>query len=171
VKISLEALKSVYAQETGDYPIFLLTFSHRDLKDDIRISTDPTTRLPGMTTDEMVVYGTVSNGQEYIFCGMEISWPTEDEESAPMTQLSISNIGRELVEMIRSMRYSPRLTMTLVLASNTDMVEGRISGMEFSEVEINTMLITGTLTINMRTNEPFPFRTFTPSTAPGIFKE
>jgi len=170
MRLSLEAQKAVYAEETGDYPIILLTFEHPELPEQILLSTDPTTRLPGLTDEENVVYGTISNGLEYIFCPIEINLPTEDEESAPQTVMSVSNIGREMVETIRTLLSSPLLTMTIVLASDADRIEGQISGFKFTDVNIDQMTISGTLTMDIMTNEPFPYRTFGPSTASGLFK-
>ena len=170
MRISLDALKAIYAQETGDYPILLLTAHHSKWIEDIRISTDATTRLPGFTNDENVVYGTASRGLKYPFFPCEIALPSDEEDSAPQTELTVSNVGRELVEAIRSISDSPTITMELVLASNTDQVEGHVSGFKFQDITINTLTIVGTLVMEVLTNEPFPFRTFTPATAPGLFK-
>lgn len=170
MNLSLNALKAIYATETGDYPIILIVITHPELPNDILLSTDGTTRLPSLTTDENVVYGTVSNGLEYMYCPMELDLPTEDEDSPPSTRLSVSNIGREMVEAIRSVRTSPILSMTLVLASDTDNIEGLIEGFKFSSVDINSTTIGGDLVLDVMTNEPCPYYTFTPSTAPGLFK-
>jgi hypothetical protein len=170
VRLSLEGQKAVYAQETGDYPIILLTFTHPELSEPLYISTDPTERLVNLTTDENVVYGTQSNGHEYVYCPVEIALPSEEEDSPPQTQLSLSNIGREMVGAIRSLRTSPTVSIAVVLASDTNRIEGELSGFTFTDVEINSLTITGNLVLDLMTNEPFPYRTFTPSTALGLFK-
>jgi hypothetical protein len=170
MRISLDALRAIYSQESGDYPILLITVADKKMTSDIRISTDPTTRLPAYTNDENVVYGTVSSSLDYFYCPVEISLPGEEEDAAPQTEITVSNVGRELVETIRSLTSSPTITIDLVLASNPDQIEYHISGFTFQDITINTLTITGTLTIEMLTNEPFPFRTFTTSTAPGLFK-
>lgn len=169
MRLSLNAQKNVYAQETGDYPIILVDLTDPTLSQPIRISTDATTRL-SLTTDEQVVYGTVHNFKEYLFCPMEINWPSEEEESAPRTELSISNIGRELVEIVRGLTKSPKLSMTFVMASDPNIVESKLAGFVFSDVTIDQMTITGSLVLEIMTNEPFPYRTFTPSTASGLYK-
>jgi hypothetical protein len=170
MRLSLEAQKAVYAQETGDYPIILLTCSHPELDEPMYISTDATTRLVELTTDEHVVYGTISNGREYIYCPVEISLPSEEEGAPPQTQLSIGNIGREMVVAIRSLRSSPTVSIAVVLASDPDRIEGELGGFTFTDVEITAMSITGNLVMDIMTSEPFPHRTFTPSTATGLFK-
>lgn len=172
MRLSLDALSTIYATETGDYPILLITVRHPDLAQPLKFSTDATTRLPSLTNDENIVYGTISGGNEYIFCPMEIDLPTEDEEAPPSTIMSVSNVGREMVTAIRSISPSPKptLDMALVLASNTDMIEGIIEGLQLSDIDTNQATISGELVLDILTNEPCPYYTFTPSTAPGLFK-
>lgn len=170
MRLSLDAMKAVYATETGDYPILLVTLEHPDLVEPIRISTDATTRIPSLTTDEQVVYGTVSNGLEYLYFPAEINLPTEDEESPPQVQLAVCNVGQELVATVRNLRQSPTVTLALVLGSNPDRIEGQIGGFTFTDVEINDLIISGNMVMDVMANEPFPYLTFTPSTAPGLFK-
>lgn len=168
--LSLDTLRTIYAQETGDYPILLLVLSHPELVNDLLFSTDPTTRLPTYTTDENIVYGTVSNSKEYIYCPMDLKLPDENENAPPQTTLSVSNVGREMVQAIRSLRTSPTLDMFLVLASDSDDIQGSIRGFEFKSVDINRSVVSGNLVLDDRSHEPFCYLTCTPSTTPGIFK-
>lgn len=170
MRLSLDAQKAVYAQETGEYPVLLFTISHPTLTKDILISTDNKARIEALTTETEVVYGTISNGQEFIYCPMEAELPTEDEDTPPQMRLSIGNVGRELVEQIRAMVSSPTVTVRMVLASNPSQIEGEIEGLTFSDIEVNRMTVTGTLVMDIFTSEPFPHHTFTPSTSPGNFK-
>lgn len=170
MNLSLNALKAIYATETGDYPILLVTIEHSGLPSTIRLSTDATTRLPSLTTDENVVYGTVSNSLEYMYCPMELDLWSEEEDSAPYTKMTVSNIGLELVAAIRSISSSPTVGLRLVLASDTDNIEGRADGFKFYDVDINPATVSGDLVMDILTNEPAPYLTFTPSTAAGIFK-
>ena len=168
--VSLDAQRAMYAQETGDYPIFLLTITHRDLTEDIFISNDATTRLPAYTTDEQVVYGTVSNGVEYLYCPVDIEWISEEEAAVPQTNLIVYGVPDDLVRAVRSLRFSPSVKMVMVLASNTDNIEMTVSGLKFGKVDINQISLSGNLQIKSRASEPFPYRTCTPSTTSGIFK-
>jgi hypothetical protein len=43
--LSLNFRKALYAQESGEVPIFLLTITHPSLAAPIRLSTDPTARI------------------------------------------------------------------------------------------------------------------------------
>jgi hypothetical protein len=49
---SLNFREAAFSQETGRVPIALITLSHDDLDDDIRISTDPTQRLGDLSHTE-----------------------------------------------------------------------------------------------------------------------
>ena len=168
--ISFEALKTIYAPNTGDYPILLLTFAHDDLTENITISSDHTTRIPELTTDKQIIYGTVSNSINYLHCEGEMSWPDDFEGQAPRTTLTVANVGRELTEPIRSLITSPTVGLQFVLASNPDKVEMQFDGLRFDEITINTLTVSGDLSLDMMENEPSPQYTCTPSTTPGIFK-
>ena len=72
---SLNFRQAAFAQETGRVPIALITLSHPDLADDIRISTDPTQELTEFTTDTEKVYGTISNGKTYFFLSLSTKIP------------------------------------------------------------------------------------------------
>lgn len=168
--MSVEAQRVLYQQETGDYPIILLTIDHADLAQPIRVSTDPTQRLSSLTTDQHVVYGTISLGNEYVFYPVEVAWPTTDEESPPATTLTVANIGRELISTIRTLETSPTIGMALVLASDPDTIESEFNGFLFTDISIDAYTVKGSLTIDTGATEPFPHLLFTPSTAPGSFK-
>lgn len=169
MKVSMEAQKVLYQEETGDYPILLLTIDHPSLDDPIRISTDSTERS-SLTTDEQVVYCTISNNLEYVFYPVEITLPSEDETKAPTVTMSIANTGKQIVDIVRSFPTSPTVRMDLVLGSNPDKIEGSFSGFKFETIDIDIMTISGDLVLDILTTEPFPYRTFTPSTASGLFK-
>jgi len=72
---SLNFRQAANAPETGRVPIALITLSHDDLGDDIRISTDPTAELTELTTDTEKVYGTTSDSLDYVFLPVRIKTP------------------------------------------------------------------------------------------------
>jgi hypothetical protein len=170
MNLSLNALKAIYAPETGDYPIMLVKVEHPELPYQLYFSSDATTRLPSLTNDENVVYGTVSNGTEYMYLSMELDIWTEEDDIAPYTRLTLPNIGREMVEAVRAVSASPTVGLAVVLASDTDNIEGQADGFKFFDIDINPATVSGDLVLDIMINEPAPYLLFTPSTAPGIFK-
>ena len=61
--LSLNFRQALFAQESGEIPIFLLTITHPDLPDPIYQSTDATVRL----STYPLTYGTIS--RDLSLCG------------------------------------------------------------------------------------------------------
>lgn len=165
--LSSSALRAMFAEETGDYPILLITLSHETLSDPIRVSSDPTVRLSETVDD--VIYGTVSRGVDYPFLPFQITLPGDFEDSAPRSQISIDNVSRELVAAIRSIYSPPQVTMELVMASSVDFVEATFPDFDLSDIDGDSMVISGTLSVDLLVSEPFPSGVFTPGQFPGMF--
>src|SRR5215203_1946511 len=117
--LSLDFRAAMNAQETGEVPVSLLTITHEDLVEPLRISSDPTARL---TTDPLQ-YGTVSRGETYLYIPFQLSLPEDSEEAGPQAQLILQDIDRELIPLIRSASTPPQVLMEIVLASAPDDVE------------------------------------------------
>ena len=157
----------MFSEETGDYPILLITLSHSSLSEPIRVSSDPTSRIS--STDADIVYGTVSRGNTFVFMPFTMSLPGDTEDSAPKTTISIDNVTRELVPTIRALTSPPTVTMELVMASTPDFVEALLPGFDLTSISYDALTISGTLSVELLISEPFPAGTFTPSQFPGLF--
>ena len=168
---SLGFRQAVYAPETGRFPIALITISHPDLTDDIRISTDPTERLEGegYTTDVQVVYGTVSRGKKFIFFPVKLKLPDDTPEGPGEIQIEIDNVHQQYTETIRTIHSPPMFNVELVLDNSPDLVEGQWPEFELRNVTYNASVITGTLKMESYVTEPFPAGNITPSQFPGSF--
>ncbi|CAL77421.1 conserved hypothetical protein [Bradyrhizobium sp. ORS 278] len=162
---SLHFRRELFAQESGEVPIFLLTITHPELATPIRLSTDPTSRL---STDPLV-YGTVSRAQTYYYAGVALTLPDEQEKSAPASKLTISNVTRELIPLARSVSSPARVDIEMVAASNLDTVETSFPGFQMTNLEYDTMELNFDLTIDPLTSEPYPSGSFNPASFPGLF--
>jgi len=156
--------EAMNAQETGIVPIILLTVSHEDLEDPILISNDPTTRL---STDPLR-YGTVSRGETYFFIPFEAVIPDETDR-APEAKIGVVNIGRDLVQLVRSAVSPPSVTMEIILSTDLDTPEITFNNLILGNSTINDKSVDLELTIDNLGQEPFPALTFTPSAFPGLF--
>lgn len=165
--LSSSMLRAIYAEETGDYPILLITITHPSLAAPLRISSDPTQRT--VVTDEEVVYGTVSRAETFVFVPFSISLPNDSAEETPQTSITIDNVGREMVPTIRSLTSAPEITLEMVMASTPDVVEAVFPGFALSSVTYDAMSISGTLSVTEFTTEPCPAGTFNPAEFPGMF--
>jgi len=167
--LSLNFRQAAYAQETGRVLICLLTLTHEDLTEPIRLSTDPTQRIAEYTTDTEVVYGTVSRGNTYLFLPMRIRLPNESDEGPGEMTIEIDNVHRTYTETIRSL-VTPVICNTEIVMDNAlDTVEVQWPEFAINNIKYNSTTITGTLKLELLEREPFPAGTFTPAYFPGLF--
>lgn len=166
---SLNFREAAFSPETGRVLIALITLSHIDLADDIRISTDPTQELTEFTTDTEKVYGTISNGKTYFFLPVRIKLPDETDEGPGEMQLEIDNIHRAYMETIRSVQTPVICRVDLVLDNALDTIEGSWPEFKLTNITYNATTITGTLRLETLETEPYPSGSFVPSYFRGLF--
>lgn len=167
--ISLNFKSAAFAQETGRVPIFLITLSHTDLEEDILISTDPTAELEGLTTDTQKVYGTTSNGDDYVFLPVRIKLPDDTEDGPGVMKLEIDNVHRGYTEAIRTVFTPVTCQVDIVLDNDLDTIEASWPEFLLTNIKYDAPIITGTLTLETLMTEPLPAGTFIPSHYPGLF--
>ncbi len=158
-------IAGLYSQESDEVVICLLTVTHEDLGAPIYLSSDPTTRL----SDDPLVYGTVSRGNEYLFLPFEFTLPDDKSDSPPRVQLSMDNTDRSLVAVLRSIATPANIMVELVLASDLNTVEIQLPALQLSDVTMDEGKISATLVADALINEPHPAQLFTPGSFPGLF--
>ncbi len=163
--LSLNFRKELFAQESGQVPIFLLMITHPSLADPIRLSTDPTERF---STDPLM-YRTQSRGMDFLYLGVEVTIPDEQDQSPPTSKLTISNITREIIPLARSVSTPPSVKMELVMSSDLDTVEMTVPAMNMTNLQYDANKLVFDLTIDALTTEPFPAGTFSPAYFPALF--
>lgn len=152
------------AQETGDVIAVLLTIDHDELDEPIRVSSDPTVR----TSVDPLTYGTSSRGNTYLFLPFEIALPDDQDRAAPRAQIRIDNIGRELIELIRSTPTPPAVLIEVIRAAAPDVVEASFPDFLMSGVTYDAREVRAELTIDSLMQEPFPALHAVPSIAPAL---
>jgi hypothetical protein len=164
---SLNFRQAAYAAETDRVIIALITITHDDLTDPIRISTDPTERLSTPLDD--IVYGTVSRGNNYVFLPVHIQLPSDTEDGPGAMTITWDNVHRSYTEMIRSIFTPAKFNVELVLDDDPDTVEAQWPEFLLTNITYDALAITGTLTLETLERESFPSGTFSPSYFPGLF--
>jgi len=159
--------RALFAQETGEVALCLLTISHPDLTEPIRLSTDPTQRLSTSTTGP--VYGTASRGNGYTFVPVAVSLPEESDDSGPLASLEIDNTDLALISAIRSISNAATVKIELVLASDPDTVEIEFPDMTLTDCTYDQTRVSFSLGIDALQSEPYPGTSFLPSNFPGLF--
>ena len=146
--MSPEAIKAVFSPDSDADLILLLTIYDPDNPNTVvaRLADGFTKRI-SETADE-VVYGVTSRGNDFTFLPMEISLPTEEEAQAPRCSVTMHDVTRYVVPIIRSISGPPKVKLEIVLSKTPDTVEASFAGFYFSN---------------------FTMHSFSPVYFPGIF--
>lgn len=163
--LSLNFREALFAQESGEVVIFLLTITHPDLADPIHLSTDPTERF----SDAPLMYRTVSRGVDYLYAGIDVSIPDEQDKSPPASKLTIENVTRDLIPLARSIHTPATVRIEAVLASALDDVEMTWPALDMTNLQADASQLVFDLTMDALVTEPFPGGAFSPAYFPGLF--
>lgn len=153
--LTLAALKAVNAQETDEVFLVLLTLAHESLIQPLRVTSD--------------AVNTISRGEVFTAYPFDLSLPEDSEALTATAHLSIDNVDRVIVAALRGLQDSPSVTVEIVRASAPDIVEAVFPDFRLSEIQYDAATVTGVLTIEDFTAEPYPAAVFTPAGFPGLF--
>jgi hypothetical protein len=109
--ISLAGIAALYAENTGDGLLPLIKLSHESLSPSLRYVRN---------TD-----GIFSRGNEYDALAFDILFPSETEQSPPVARMTVDNVGRTLIPLLRSVTTFVSVDIELVKISDLDLVEAR----------------------------------------------
>lgn len=155
----------MFDQETGEIPVLLLTITHPDLPDTIRISSDNA----DMLDVELQLRGTISRLQEYNFLPISASLPEEGEDAANTIQITVDNVGQDLTEPLKSTVTPATVTVEIVLASAPDDVEVSFPDFQLTSADVDAGSVKLSLTVDVMASEPYPADNFTPAAFGGLW--
>ncbi len=162
--LSNAAKQALYAQQTDEVFIMLVTIEHENFTTPIRVASDPKEVLP-----DAGVRGVVSRGNEFVFLPFTINLPMQDDSGVARASISIDNISREIVAAVRQATSALSITIEVVLASDVDTLEVSIPDFRLERVTYDALTVAGDISVEYYDLEPFPARRFTPSDFPGVF--
>ncbi len=151
----LAARQALQAQETAEAFLVLLTISHPDLPEALRVSSD--------------AVDTTSNGILFTAFPFALTLPDDVEGQSPEARLTIDNIDRQMVLAVRSLSAAPYVVIEIVRANALDVIEARFQDFRLTNVTYDSQVIQGNLSIEDFTMEPFPGAVFAPGNFPGLF--
>lgn len=163
--LSLNFRKALFAQESGEVPIMLLTITHPELAEPIYLSTDATERF----SIDPLMYRTRSRGIDYLYAGIDVALPDEQDKSPPASKLTIANVTRDLIPLARSVSTPPSVKIEVVLASDPDTVEMTWPALDMTNLTYDASFLTFDLTMDALVTEPYPSGTFSPADFPALF--
>ena len=170
-KLSPAAIKAMFSSETDEQLITLLTIQNPSQPNSpVRLADSYTQRLTGLTTDDEVIYGVTSRGNDYIFLPLEITLPSEEDAGVGRCSVVLNYVTTEAIQLIRQHLTNPtQINLELILASNPGYVEASFPGFYVVSASYNSQQITLNLDMIDYTREPFPCYNFTPNYFPGLF--
>lgn len=153
--LSLSAKQALFSAETGEAFLILLTLDHASLAAPIRVTSD--------------AVNTVSQGNTFIAFPFDLVIPDDTEGASPRARLIIDNIDRTIVAAIRAVSSSPSALIEIVLASDPDTIEASFPDFKLTNVSYDSLSVSGDLTVEDFTAEPWPSAIFSPANFPGMF--
>jgi hypothetical protein len=153
--LSQLARQALFAQETKEVFLLLLTISHAAIT--------PTIRVANNTRD------ITSGGETFIGYPFTITLPDERDDGMPQMTLRIDNVSQAIVRALRSITRPPAIQLDVVLADSPDTLEASIPGFTLRRATYDALVVEGALTLEDVLNQGFPALSFTPSTTPALF--
>jgi hypothetical protein len=153
--LSLAMLMTAFAQETGEAIIPLITISHAEWDETIRVAMNGT--------------DIESRGETFIAYPFDLVVPDDSSDRPPQASLTIDNIDRRITESLESTITPPTIDIEIIRSSDPETVEVSWEGLTLREVKYNKTAVSGTLTYEDMVKESFPKGTFTPAYFPGLF--
>lgn len=154
--LSSTARRAVFAQQTGEVLVHLLTLSHPSLPVPIRVTDN---------AEDVVSLGTT-----YQHFPFEATLPDETDEGVPEVSLSICNADRAIVRAVRELQGDAMTAeLRVVLADSPDVTEAGPYTFSLRDIEYDAAVVRGKLRFEDLLNEPYPCDEFTPTRTPGVF--
>ena len=154
--LSTTLKQAIFAQETTEVTLMILTINHADLASPIYVVNN--------TAD------IVSNGNTFVAIPFKFHLPSEDGESLATVSLEIDNVDKLLVTGVRSIRTPLDVKLQVILASAPNTIESGDIDMKMKDVNYNANKMTGRcILFSDLLNEPYPAGTYTPADYPAVF--
>lgn len=153
--ISLSARQALFSSGTGEAFLVLLTLDHSSMTAPIRVTSD--------------AVETISRGDSFIAFPFDLLIPDDTENASPRARLIIDNVDRAIVAAIRNITSAPSILIEIVQASNPDTVEASFPDFKLTNVNYDALTVSGDLTVEDFTAEPWPCAIFSPANFPGMF--
>src|SRR5690606_26781497 len=110
---SVLARQALYAPQTEDAFLVLLTLDHENLSAPVRVSSD--------------AVDTESRGEVFVAFPFSLSLPDDEDGRSPRARLVIDNVDRQVVQAVRALSSAPTLLIEVVRAADPDTVEARFA--------------------------------------------
>jgi hypothetical protein len=146
---------AINSADTDKVFVALVTITHADLAQPIRLCTDTA--------------NTLSRGNIYQAWPMQMTLLSDEEGTPPRASIIFDNVDRTIIQQLRTLGESPDITIEVVRADAPDVVEVNLPNMRVGTVTYNFQTIEMDLTLDYFLTEPASHAQFDPSRFPGLF--
>lgn len=147
--------RAIYAQDTKEVVLMLLTIAHANMVTPIRVVNN----LEAIT----------SQGYTWAAFPFDVSLPIESDDQIPVMTLRIDNVDRQIVTAVRNLQGPPDITLDIVVASQPDIVEATFVGFKLKNVSYDNLVVEGEMRLEEILSEPYPQHRMTPFHFPGLY--
>jgi hypothetical protein len=155
-QLSSQFIEAVNASETDEAFLVLLTITHAELPEPIRVTSDSVE--------------TVSQGNTFVPFPFKIALPEVDSDSSGiLASIEIDGVDPRIVKALRKIQSYPMFKVEVVLASSPDTIEVTWPQFKLSNAKYDAQSVTGDLVLELLDQVPFPSGKFDPARFPGLF--
>ena len=156
--ISAGGLQELFAQESGHAWITFIVVNHASMGTPLRICNDMKDQTFG--------------GDLYIGVPFEIALAVDDEDTVPTVSLRLDNVGRDLVDTLRSITDRADVSVTHVRIDGAGAMTSEIGPLDFKLIGSEITMCIVDISLGLSTdplNAPATKEIFTSTLAPGLF--
>jgi len=153
--VSATLKSALFAQETGEIFIILLTLSNSEMAFPIRVCSDNVNLL--------------SRGEIFIPYPFDLQLPLDDPDNPPSAKIVIDNVDRAIIRSLRTLTTPLTVLIEIVRAGALDTVEVALPNFQMRNISYDAITIEGVLSLEFLLQEPFPAAIFDPGRFPGGF--
>ena len=154
-QLSPEMMLQIFSQRSNDPFLTLLTLSHEDFSEDIRLVND--------------VQDIVSRGLTFTAFPFKLTLPKDDGEVSREVSMEFDNVGMELIGPIRSVTSAINVKLEMVLASIPDDVQMSFEELTIQNISYSAKRVSAKLFLDTFLNTEMTSEKYLPSNFPGLF--
>lgn len=153
--LSPELIAQLFAQDSDDPFLTLITLSHEDFLDDIRLVNNTVAIL----------------SRDLLFkpFPMRIRFPVDDGETAREFSIEFDNVSLDLVKGIRTVTTPINVKIEMILASMPDVVQIEQSELKIATLTYNKSTVSAKIILDNFLNTEMTSERYSPSNFPGLF--
>ena len=153
-QISSDLTTEIFAQESGDPFLMLVTLSHASFGDLYYVNNSED------ITSRSIVYTAFP---------MKITPSSDDGESVREVQIEFDNVSLELIDEIRTVTDFINVKVEMILASKPDLVEIELGELKIKNIDYNKFPMKARMVMDDFLNTEIPSEKYTPTNFPGLF--